>query len=95
VLAFGLSVLLLKAFLTVNIAKNLSRYKSHHVLRRKVQPIWEDVRGFNFFAGAFFLFQVARIKLVGGKKASSFAILERREGICANCKCTCLCVEGL
>jgi hypothetical protein len=42
--------------------------------------IWEDVRGFNFFAGAFFLFQVATIKLVGGKKASSFAILGRREG---------------
>ena len=80
-LAFGLSVLLLKAFLTVNIAKNLSRYKSHLVLRREVQPIREDVRGFNFFAGANFLCQVAIIKLVGGKKASSFAILGWRKGI--------------
>ena len=71
---------LLKAILTVIIANNLSRYKSRHVLRRKVLPICEDVRGFNFFAGAFFLFQVATIKLVGGKKASSFAILARREG---------------
>jgi len=33
-----------------------------------------------FLRGHFFLFQVATIKLVGGKKASSFAILGWSEG---------------